>query len=81
MPKTNGSVQTFKVKNGDKDKNNKLVSFRIDVMSYKKSIKPLAWVRRMGKRNFLYNGTFFIIQKEVLTHKQRNKNKVNQTEL
>ena len=29
MPKMNGYVKTFKVKYGDKDKNNKLMSFRI----------------------------------------------------
>ena len=30
MPKMSGYVKTFKVKEGDKDKNNKLMSFRID---------------------------------------------------
>ena len=30
MPKMNGYVKTFNVKEGDKDKNNKLMSFRID---------------------------------------------------
>ena len=30
MPKVSGYVKTFKVKDGDKDKNNKLMSFRID---------------------------------------------------
>ena len=30
MPKIGGYVKTFKVKDGDKDKNNKLVYFRID---------------------------------------------------
>ena len=30
MPKISGYVKTFKVKDGDKDKNNKLVYFRID---------------------------------------------------
>ena len=30
MPKMSGYVKTFKVKDGDKDKNNNLVSFRID---------------------------------------------------
>ena len=29
MPKMSGYVKTFKVKDGDKDKNNKLMSFRI----------------------------------------------------
>ena len=29
-PKISGYIKTFKVKNGDKDKNNKLISFRID---------------------------------------------------
>ena len=30
MPKMSGYVKTFKVKEGDKDKNNKLMFFRID---------------------------------------------------
>ena len=30
MPKMSGYVKTFKVKDGDKDKNNNLMSFRID---------------------------------------------------
>ena len=30
MPKINGYVMTLKVKDGDKDKNNKLISFRTD---------------------------------------------------
>ena len=30
MPKMNGYVKTFKVKDEDKDKNNKLMSFHID---------------------------------------------------
>ena len=30
MPKTGGYVKTFKIKNRDKEKNNKLMSFRID---------------------------------------------------
>ena len=30
MPKMSGYVKIFKVKEGDKDKNNKLMSFRID---------------------------------------------------
>ena len=30
MPKISGYVTTFKVQDGDKDKNNKLMSFRTD---------------------------------------------------
>ena len=30
MPKMSGYVKTFKVKDGDQDKNNKLMSFHID---------------------------------------------------
>ena len=30
MPKISGYVKTFKVKEGNKDKNNKVMSFRID---------------------------------------------------
>ena len=36
LVKTSGCVKTFKVKDGDKDKNNKLASFRID---YKKLLE------------------------------------------
>ena len=30
MPKTSGYVKTFKAKEGDKDENNKIISFRED---------------------------------------------------
>ena len=30
MPKMSGYVKTFEIKGGDKDQNNKLVSFRVD---------------------------------------------------
>ena len=30
MPEMSGHVETFKVKEGDKDKNNKLMAFRTD---------------------------------------------------
>ena len=36
LVKTSGCVKTFKVKDGDKDKNSKLASFRID---YKKLLE------------------------------------------
>ena len=39
MLKMYGNVKTFKVKGGDKDKNNKLMSFRQMVRSYQKNIK------------------------------------------
>ena len=39
MPKMSGYVKTFKIKDGDKDKSNKLMSFRIDHESYQKNIK------------------------------------------
>ena len=39
MCKMSGYVKTFKVKEGDKDKSNKLMSFGIDDESYEKSIK------------------------------------------
>ena len=39
MPKTSGYVKTFKVKDGDKDKNNKLMSFRIDDENLFENIK------------------------------------------
>ena len=41
IPKMSGYIKTLKVKEGDKDKNNKLIYFRIDdEKKKKKSIKP-----------------------------------------
>ena len=43
IPKMSGYIKTLKVKEGDKDKNNKLIYFRIDdEKKKKKSIKPFA---------------------------------------
>ena len=39
IPKMSGYIKTLKVKEGDKDKNNKLIYFRIDDEKKKKSIK------------------------------------------
>ena len=39
MPKMSGYVQTYKVTDGDKDKNNKLMSFGIDNEKLLKKLK------------------------------------------
>ena len=39
MPKITGYVKALKVKEGDKDKSNKLMSFRIDDEKLQKSMK------------------------------------------
>ena len=44
MPKMNRYVNTFQVKEVDQDKNNKLMSFRIDDENLLKNIK-LFWLR------------------------------------
>ena len=41
MPKMSGYIKTFKVKDGDKDKNNKLMSFRIDDEKLLEKYKPI----------------------------------------
>ena len=41
MPKTSGYVKIFKFKDGDKDMNNKLISFRIDDGKVLKKYKTL----------------------------------------
>ena len=40
LPKMSGYVKTFKVKDGYKDKNNKLMSCDKTMISYQKNIKP-----------------------------------------
>ena len=40
LPIMSGYVETFKVKDGDKDKNNKLMSFRRDDEKLLENIKP-----------------------------------------
>ena len=44
MPKMSGYVKTFKVKSGDKDKNNKLMSFRRDDEKILEKCKAL-WIK------------------------------------
>ena len=41
MPKMSGYIKTFKAKDGDKDKNNKLMSFRIDDEKLLEKYKPI----------------------------------------
>ena len=41
MPKMSGYIKTFKAKDGDKDKNNKLMSFRIDDVKLLEKYKPI----------------------------------------
>ena len=40
LPKMSGYIKTFKVKDGDKDKNNKFLSFCVDDEKLLKKIKP-----------------------------------------
>ena len=44
IPKMSGYVKTFKVKDGDKDKSNKLMSFRIDYEKLLDKCKAI-WIK------------------------------------
>ena len=44
MPKMNGYVKTFKIKKGDQDKNNKLMSFVVDKEKLLEKYKAI-WTR------------------------------------
>ena len=50
MPKMSGYVKTFKVKEGDKDENNKLMSFRIDDEKLLKKYKSI-WTKIENLKN------------------------------
>ena len=65
MPKTNGYVNTFKVKDRDKDKNNKLMYFRIDdkrlLEKYKAILTKIEDLKTLNE--MLYQSTTIDIQK------------------
>ena len=65
MPKTNGYVNTFKVKDRDKDKNNKLIYFRIDdkrlLEKYKAILTKIEDLKTLNE--MLYQSTTIDIQK------------------
>ena len=54
MPKMSGYVKTFKVKEGDKDENNKLMSFRIDDEKLLKKYKSI-WTKIENLKNIELN--------------------------
>ena len=54
MPKINGYVKTFKVKEGDKDKNNKLMSFCINDQKLLEKYKAI-WTEIKNLRNIELN--------------------------
>ena len=54
MPKMSGYVKTFKVKDGDKDKNNKLMSFRIDDQKLLEKYKAV-WTKIEDLKNIKLN--------------------------
>ena len=51
MPKTGGYVNKFKVKDGDKNKNNKLMFFRIDDETLLENYKAI-WTKILELKNF-----------------------------
>ena len=54
MPKMSGYVKTFKVKEGDKDKNNKLMSFRVDDEKLLEKYKAI-WTKIEDLKNIELN--------------------------
>ena len=54
LPKVSGNVQTFKDKHGYKDKNNKLVSFRINDEKLLEKCKTI-WTKIEGLKNIELN--------------------------
>ena len=54
MPKMSGYVKTFKVKDGDKDKNNKLMSFHINNEKLLEQYKAI-WTNIEGLSNIGLN--------------------------
>ena len=56
MPKISGYVKTFKVKEGDKDKNNKLMSFCINDQKLLEKYKAI-WTEIKNLRNIELNAS------------------------
>ena len=54
MPKISGYVKTFKAKDGDKEKNNKLISFRIDDEKLLEKYKAI-WFKIEDFKNIEFN--------------------------
>ena len=54
MPKMSGYVKAFEVKDGDKDKNNKLISFRIDDEKLLEKYKTI-WTKIEDLKNIELN--------------------------
>ena len=54
MPKISGYVKTFKVKEGDKNKNNELMSFRIDDEKLLEKYKAI-WTKIKNSKNIELN--------------------------
>ena len=69
MPKKSGYVRTFKVKDGDKDKNNKLTSFRIDDETLLEKYKTV-WTKIEDLKNIELNA----LPAMMIDIKKTNKN-------
>ena len=54
MPKISGYVKTFKVKDGNEDKNNKLMSFRINDEKLLEKYKDI-WTKTEDLKNIKLN--------------------------
>ena len=55
IPKMSGYIKTLKVKEGDKDKNNKLIYFRIDDEKKKKEKHKAIWTKIEDLKNIKLN--------------------------
>ena len=69
MPKKSGYVRTFKVKDGDKNKNNKLTSFRIDDETLLETYKTV-WTKIEDLKNIELNA----LPAMMIDIKKTNKN-------
>ena len=69
MPKKSGYVRTFKVKDGDKNKNNKLTSFRIDDEMLLETYKTV-WTKIEDLKNIELNA----LPAMMIDIKKTNKN-------
>ena len=69
MPKKSGYVRTFKVKDGDKNKNNKLTSFRIDDETLLEKYKTV-WTKIEDLKNIELNA----LPAMMIDIKKTNKN-------
>ena len=78
MPKISGYVKTFKAKDGDKEKNNKLISFRIDDEKLLEKYKAI-WIKIEDFKNIEFNVLPVYDDRYIKTKKEHMAIKFNLT--